>query len=159
MSAWVRATVMDGLPPLQQKYCAPRSSRPLIRSSGSVRSMMGESGPSVPKPPGKPSQADILEPMRKFGSLISLLDALVQVKGKLAPVFPRAAVLPLAVVVGAQDLGAQVAVAELHVDAVRAGVIGDARRKDKLVHDMVDFFFAVSNVAAVAVEGLHRDPA
>ena len=39
-----------------------------------------------------------------------------------AAVFPGAAVLPLAVVVGAQNLAAEVAVAELQVDAVRAHV-------------------------------------
>ena len=40
-----------------------------MKSIGSVISITGESGEAEPKPPGKPSHSDTLDPMRKFGSL------------------------------------------------------------------------------------------
>ena len=66
-------------------------------------------------------------------------DAFVQIEGELAAVFPRAAVFPLAGVVGAQDLRAQVAVAELHVDAICAHIVGHLGSQDEISHDLFEF--------------------
>ncbi len=63
---------MDGLPAETMMNFAPRASMPFTRSSDSRRSMIGESGPAEPWPPGKPSQMDTFEPTMNFGSLISL---------------------------------------------------------------------------------------
>ncbi len=61
----------DGLPALSMMNEAPRASRPFARSSGSVRSMIGVSGPAEPTPPGSPSHIDTFDPTMNFGSLIS----------------------------------------------------------------------------------------
>ena len=62
---------MEGLPAETMMNFAPRASMPFTRSRLSVRSMIGESGPAEPCPPGNPSQMETFEPTMNFGSLIS----------------------------------------------------------------------------------------
>jgi hypothetical protein len=87
----------DGrLPALCIKNCAPRSSIP-IKAYGS-EAIIWRIRPSVPKPPGKPSHADIFEPIGSFYRLL-LFELASKIERKPRTGFPLAAVFPFTVVV------------------------------------------------------------
>ena len=84
-------------------------------------------------------------------------DALVELVGEARAVGPGAAVLPLPVVEGPQQLGAQVAVAELEVHPVGAAVVGHLGRVHELGQDLVHLLLG-QQPSLVAGEGLHAHP-
>ena len=62
---------MEGLPAETMMNFAPRASIPFTRSSDSVRSMTGDSGPADTCPPRNPSQIETFDPTMNFESLIA----------------------------------------------------------------------------------------